>query len=108
MTVRALRAMAHDVLDIRCTPDEGMRDDALWEMAQREERLLITTDKGFAQFRGIRHHGVLVVLLKRPNRHAIHERIMQAMGRFADNVWLGLVVVMRDVAQSMWRVGDSD
>ncbi len=44
MTVAAPRALGHDVRDIRGTPDEGLRDDALWEVAQREERLLITTD----------------------------------------------------------------
>jgi hypothetical protein len=32
MTVRALRLIGHDVRDIRGTPDEGMRDDALWAM----------------------------------------------------------------------------
>lgn len=51
MTVQALRMMGHNVCDIRGTPDQGMQDDALWEMAQREERLLITTDKGFTQYR---------------------------------------------------------
>ena len=47
MTVQALHLMGHDVRDIRGIPNEGMQDDALWEMAQREARLLITTDKGF-------------------------------------------------------------
>lgn len=53
MTAEALRALGHDV---RGTPDEGLRDDALWKMAQREERLLITTDKGFAHYRMGPHH----------------------------------------------------
>ena len=48
MTVEALRALGHDVLDIRGTVDEGMPDDNIWEKAQREKRMLITTDKGFA------------------------------------------------------------
>jgi len=39
--------MGHDLHDVRGTPDQGMPDDALWEMAQRESRMLITTDKGF-------------------------------------------------------------
>ena len=56
MTVEALRAMGHDVRDIRGTPSEGLRDDVLWEVAQREERLLITTDKGFAHYRMGPHH----------------------------------------------------
>ena len=46
MTVHALRAMGHDVRDMRGTPEEGMEDGSLWDMVQRDERLLITTDKG--------------------------------------------------------------
>jgi hypothetical protein len=53
MTVSALRLLGHDVRDIRGTPEEGMEDDVLWEMAQREERLLITTDKGFTRYRTV-------------------------------------------------------
>ena len=36
MTIRVLREMGHDVRDIRGTEDEGMTDDALWEVVQRE------------------------------------------------------------------------
>ena len=107
MTVLALRMMGHDVRDMRGTPNQGMHDDALWEMAQREERLLITTDKGFTQYRAVPHHGVLIIRLRRPNRHKIHQRIMQALRRFSDTDWPGLLVVMRDVAQSTWRVRES-
>lgn len=105
MTVRALRKMGHDVLDIRGTAEEGMTDDALWEMIQPEGRLLITTDKGFTQHRDELHHGILVVRLRQPNRRKIHQRVMQAMTRFAAEEWPGLLVVMRDVVQSVWRAG---
>ncbi|MGE3541859.1 MAG: DUF5615 family PIN-like protein [Candidatus Tectimicrobiota bacterium] len=107
MTVHALRAMGHDVRDIRGTPEEGMEDDTLWDMVQREERLLITTDKGFTHYRAIPHYGVLVIRLRRPNRHRIHQRIMQAMAQFTDQDWPGFLVVMRDVAQSTWRARES-
>ncbi len=106
MTVRALRKMGHDVLDIRGTVDEGMTDDALWEMIQSERRLLITTDKGFTLHRDELHHGILIVRLRQPNRYKIHQRVMQAMTRFAAEEWPGLLVVMRDVAQSVWRAGE--
>jgi len=72
MTVRALRDMGHDVRDIRGTADEGMPDDALWEMTQREGRLLITTDKGFTHYRTAQHYGILIIRLHKPNRHRIH------------------------------------
>lgn len=103
MTVRALRDLGHDVRDIRGTADEGMQDEDLWEMVQREERLLITTDKGFTHYRTAPHYGILVVRLRKPNRHRIHHRIMQAIAQFTETEWPGLLVVMRDIAQSMWR-----
>ena len=103
MTVRTLCAMGHDVLDIRGTVDEGMQDDTLWETVQHEGRLLITTDKGFTRYRAAQHQGVLIIRLRRPNRHKIHQRILQAMTQFTDKEWPGLLVVMRDVAQSVWR-----
>ena len=106
MTVRALREMGHDVLDIRGTADEGMTDDALWEMIQPERRLLITTDKGFTQHRDELHHGILIVRLRQPTRRKIHQRVIQAMTHFAAEEWPGLLVVMRDVVQSVWRASE--
>jgi hypothetical protein len=72
LTVQALRAAGHAVRDIRSTPLQGSADSILWEIAQGDERLLITTDKGFAQHREEAHQGVLIVRLRQPNRHKIH------------------------------------
>ncbi|MCD4767354.1 MAG: DUF5615 family PIN-like protein [Methanosarcinales archaeon] len=105
MTVRVLREMGHDVRDIRGTAQQGITDDVLWEIAQQEGRLLITTDKGFTQYREELHHGILIVRLRQPNRHKIHQRVMQAMTQFAAEEWRDLLVVMRDVMQSVWRTG---
>jgi predicted nuclease of predicted toxin-antitoxin system len=105
MTVRVLREMGHDVRDIRGTAQQGITDDVLWEIAQQEGRLLITTDKGFTQHREELHHGILIVRLKQPNRHKIHERVMQAIALFAAEEWCDSLVVMRDVMQSVWRTG---
>ena len=51
ITVTELRNLQHDVIDIRHTPDRGMSDALLWELVSEQGRLLITTDKGFAQHR---------------------------------------------------------
>lgn len=51
-TVEELRQAGHDVMDIRGTARQGMDDDLLWDLAGKDRRLLITTDKGFAQHRG--------------------------------------------------------
>lgn len=46
VTVEGFRAAGHDVKDIRGTSEEGLPDSDLWEIASKECRLLITTDKG--------------------------------------------------------------
>ncbi|MEA3280575.1 MAG: DUF5615 family PIN-like protein, partial [Thermodesulfobacteriota bacterium] len=101
MTVQALREMNHEVLDIRGTLDEGASDEILWKISQQEGQLLITTDKGFTEYREELHHGILIVRLRQPNRHKIHQRVMQAMKRFTEREWPGLLVVMRDTVQSV-------
>ena len=97
--------MGHDMLDIRGTADEGISDELLWNRACREKRLLITTDRGFAHYRDREHYGILIVSLRRPNRHKINKRVIEAMGLFSPEQWPGLLVVMRDEAMSAWRQG---
>jgi predicted nuclease of predicted toxin-antitoxin system len=103
MTVRALRDLGHDVLDIRGSADEGMSDAAVWALAQVEQRVLVTTDKGFALRRAETHCGVLVIRLRQPSRQRTDARVLQAVSTFALDDWPGLLVVMRDVAMSAWR-----
>jgi Protein of unknown function DUF82. len=103
MTVKALRDAGHEVTDVRHTADAGMSDETLWSKAQKEACLFITTDKGFTKRREEAHHGLLVVRLRLPNRLKIHERVMQAMIQVQSEEWTGLLIVMRDEAQSIWR-----
>ena len=103
ITVLALRELGHDVLDIRGTSEQGMRDELLWEKSQAEERLFITTDKGFAQYRDEAHWGILIVRLRQPNEQKIHHRVMQTIEQVPEDEWLGLLVVMRDAVQSIWQ-----
>lgn len=103
MTVQALRDAGHDVRDIRHTALQGSTDNDLWQIAQSDERLLITTDKGFVQHREESHRGLLIVRLRQPNRNKIHQRVVQTMTRFDDKTWIGLTVVVRDASQSVWQ-----
>jgi predicted nuclease of predicted toxin-antitoxin system len=103
MTVKALREAKHEVRDIRGTAEEGMADAALWKHAQREGRLLISCDTGFTQYRAAAHYGILIIRLRKPNRKRIHARIMDAIHQVPPREWPGLLMVMRDVAQSTWR-----
>lgn len=103
VTVAELKNLGHDVLDIRGTSEQGLTDNLLWEKVQRESCLLITTDKGFANYRAEPHYGVLIVRLRQPNEQRIHLRIMQAINQYSEGEWAGLLVVMRDAVQSVWR-----
>ena len=103
ITVDELRNSGHDVLDIRGKTEQGLTDDLLWSKAQNENRLLITTDKGFSEHRAESHYGILIIRLRQPNQEKIHARIMRAINRYSEDEWQGFLVVMRDAVQSVWR-----
>ena len=103
ITVETLREFKHDVMDIRGTEHEGMDDDALWKLVQREKRLFITTDKGFSRFRNTPHSGLLIIRLRQPNRMKIHQKVMHAFIQTPENEWAGRMIVMQDTIQSFWQ-----
>lgn len=103
ITARELRGLGHDVLDIRGTEHEGLSDEEIWEIAQDEERILITTDVGFINKQQEKHYGIIVVRLKKPNRLKIHKRIMRAISLFKEEEWPCLTVIMRDTLYSIRR-----
>ena len=98
-----LRSKGFDVTDIRGSAEQGITDEVLWQKAQQEKRLFITTDKGFSIHRDEVHHGILIVRLKQPTRLKIHQRVIQAITKYSEQQWYGLMVVMRDVVQSSWK-----
>jgi len=102
MTVKALRNLGHVVYDNRGTIKEGISDKELWNIVKRKKCLLITTDKGFINNRSEKHYGIIIVRLRQPNRHKIHERVIRSVTQFKEQDWPGLVVVMRDNVQSVW------
>lgn len=105
MTVDRLRELGHDVRDIRGTSGQSLADAALWDVAVREGRLLITTDKGFTEHRTRSHNGILIVRLRQPNRLKIHQSVMRAIERFGEAEWPSLLVVLRDTTMSTSRAG---
>lgn len=107
MTVEELRKEGFEVTDIRGTEAQGITDDALWQRAQEGKCLLITTDKGFSQYREEPHHGILIIRLKQPTRLKIHESILRALKRYSEAEWPGLLVVNRDRVQSRWKSHNS-
>jgi predicted nuclease of predicted toxin-antitoxin system len=103
ITVHTLLEMGFEVIDIRGTPDEGIHDDLLWNKVRKNKCLLITTDKGFAQYRAQKHYGILIICLKQPNRLKIHSKIMIALKQIPPHKWRNLLVIMKDTVQSTWH-----
>ena len=102
MTVQALIDEGHNVKDIRGTSSEGMEDEEIWNIVTKEKRLLITTDKGFSHYRSKNQPGILIILLSKPNRLKIHQRIIKGLHHFKDKEWNGKIVIVRDTVQSIW------
>jgi uncharacterized protein with PIN domain len=103
MTANELRTLGHDVMDIRGTELEGISDKELLDIVLKEKRLLITTDKGFMQNRYEKHHGILIVRLKQPNRLKIHQKVLRGINLFTEKEWPLRTVVMQDLFHSSWK-----
>jgi hypothetical protein len=69
-------------------------------LALAESRALITTDKGFTEYRSVTHHGILIVRLRQPNRHKIHNSVMHVIERIPEQEWPNRLVVVRDTTMS--------
>ena len=103
MTVDELRALGHDVADIRRTKLQGISDEELWDIVLKEKRLLITTDMGFTQNRGQKHQGMLIVRLKQPNRWKIHQKALKGIRLYTEKEWPLRTVIMQDLLHTSWK-----
>ncbi len=78
--------------DAETVLDEGMggsKDQAIWQAAQSEQRLLVTADKGFGDLRSYPpggHHGVLLL---RPDADGIAP-LLELLGCVLENHGLAL------------------
>jgi predicted nuclease of predicted toxin-antitoxin system len=80
-----LMARGHECVDIRGTGKEGAEDLAIFQLAQEQRAVFLTTDRDF--FHTIphlekNHHGVVVVALRQPNRQSILSRLEWFLQRF--------------------------
>ena len=94
--VRALRAAGHDVVAIaEVTP--RAEDDAVIDLAVREERLLLTEDKDFGQLvyaRGCRTAGVLLLRFPASAREALPKVVVNLVRRRGERL-VGCFVVVQ-------------
>jgi predicted nuclease of predicted toxin-antitoxin system len=96
-----LSNLGHEVFDFRGTTLEGMKDDAVFAMAQRQEAVLLTTDRDF--FHTIthlyeEHCGVIVIALRQPNRKAILDRLDWILAHVDPSLYRNRVFQLRDKA----------
>jgi predicted nuclease of predicted toxin-antitoxin system len=80
-----------------------MKDSPAWSIAQSEKRIIVTTDKGFANRRSEQHHGILIVRLRKPNLEKIHARVLDAISQVLETEWPGLLITIRDETKAVWR-----
>jgi predicted nuclease of predicted toxin-antitoxin system len=91
-----LKGFQHDV---HTTADEnltGRTDGEVWEATQREQRFLITQDLDFSdvrQFMPGRHHGILLVRLRDPDRRSLIFRLQEIFRHEPVNSWAECFVV---------------
>ena len=98
---RLLIAGGHDVLDIRGTNKEGSDDLSIFNMAQAQRAIFLSTDKDF--FHTIPylfpdHYGIVVIALRQPNRHGILSRLSWFLEHYGNLSINGKAFLLRDQA----------
>ncbi len=94
-----LRALAHDVDNVRVEGLSGHADADVWQAAQTTRRFLITQDLGFSdirQFSPGTHHGLMLVRLRVPGRLALAARIAGVFREEAVESWGSCFVLLTD------------
>jgi predicted nuclease of predicted toxin-antitoxin system len=73
-----LRKAGHTIFDIRGTDDEGLSDEDIFNMAQKEHAIFLTTDRDFYHtipWLFVFHYGVIIINLSQPNAVKIIEKL---------------------------------
>jgi len=76
----SLGAMGNDVETVYSEKLSGAKEEALWSVAQDEQRLLITQDLDFSDIRRFQpglHHGIILVRPRRPGREALFRKVIE-------------------------------
>jgi predicted nuclease of predicted toxin-antitoxin system len=95
-----LRASGHKATHALDTFPQGTADDKLFAYAQKQSAIFVTTDKDFFHTIPLsfaRHHGAIVITLRKPNRADLLRRLTEAL------VLLG----QRDLNDTVWLVTDT-
>jgi len=96
-----LKEAGHSAWRVLELAEQGTRDHAVFELAQQERAILLTTDRDF--FHTIpwlfaEHHGVIVIALKQPNRAAILLKLEWILGKLPPQNFRDRVFQLRDTS----------
>ena len=96
-TARVLSNAGFDAVDVRDVGLRGRSDAEVFEYAQRENRLLITSDMGFSNilnFPPSKNHGILVVRV--PDSESIdtfNHEVLRAVQEVGENSFHHLAII---------------
>ena len=98
-TAPLLEGLGHKVYDIRGSNFEGSTDQRIFQLAQREKAVFLTTDKDF--FHTIprlynKHHGIVVIALARPDAESITNKMKWALGFMAKHELANSCLLLKD------------
>ena len=96
---RILVDLGHYVIDIRGSDLQGADDFQLFDVAQQNEAILLTTDRDFYHTVPLEyetHFGVVVIALKQPNRNAILARLRWLLAQGLLDAAKNKVIMLRD------------
>ena len=88
--------------DVDTVVDQGLAghpDVEVWQSAQQSGRFFITQDLDFSDARRFspgRHHGILLVRLRDPGRHALLGRLANLLRTENVESWAGCFAVVTD------------
>ena len=94
-----LESKGHKVFDIRSTEHEGLDDNSIFSMAQKEQAIFLTTDKDFYHtipFIHKIHSGIIVIALHQPNRFNILEKLEYILENYDLSKINSKVLLLRD------------
>ncbi len=100
-SVAFLQDQGHTVFDYRGTSEEGADDARVFQLAQKHQAVILTTDRDFyhtVPVQHLHHCGVVVIALRQPNRKAILEKLNWLLKKSAILPLTDKVIQLRDTS----------
>ncbi|HOO13890.1 MAG TPA: DUF5615 family PIN-like protein [Candidatus Marinimicrobia bacterium] len=89
----------HKVIDLRGTDQEGLEDEELFKIVQKNKAIFLTTDKDYFHtipylFKS--HFGVIIITLKKPSRKNIIDRLKWLLSNIDLELMQNKVILLKD------------